>query len=94
MFFHFFIFFSPSSDTDLLERVLRIPLTYVDASESASETHDESVVIHLSPDAEGVFGFNVRGGGGAPVLVSRVAARTRDQLQQGDQVKLNFSYPT
>ncbi|KOB71849.1 Tyrosine-protein phosphatase non-receptor type 4, partial [Operophtera brumata] len=73
------------NNTDLLERVLRIPLTYVDESESASEPHDEAVCIHLSADAEGVFGFNVRGGGGAPVLVSRVASRTREQLQQGDQ---------
>ncbi|CAD0201475.1 unnamed protein product [Chrysodeixis includens] len=89
---------------DFLERVLRIPLSYVDESESGSEEclgsghsgHDLAslgsaevcggVKVRLEPGQDGLFGFNVRGGGPAPVLVSRVASRTRLQLQEGDQV--------
>ncbi|XP_063891848.1 tyrosine-protein phosphatase non-receptor type 4 isoform X2 [Helicoverpa armigera] len=78
-------------DGDFLERVLRIPLSYVDESESGSDGADTNesnggVRIRLEPGADGLFGFNVRGGGGAPVLVSRVASRTRLKLQEGDQV--------
>lgn len=66
----------------------------MDESESGSETHpDESVVIRLQAGSDGRFGFNVRGGGGGPVLVSRVAPRTRVQLQEGDQVSwTHFCY--
>ncbi|KAJ8731565.1 hypothetical protein PYW07_004729 [Mythimna separata] len=76
---------------DFLERVLRIPLSYVDESESGSEGNETNecnggVRIRLEAGSDGLFGFNVRGGGGAPVLVSRVASRTRLQLQEGDQV--------
>ncbi|KAJ0176787.1 hypothetical protein K1T71_007966 [Dendrolimus kikuchii] len=77
------------NEGDFLERVLRIPLSYVDESESGSESaQEEAVTVRLAPGPDGLFGFNVRGGGGggAPVLVSRVAARTRSQLQEGDQV--------
>ena len=43
--------------------------------------------VRLSAGPDGRFGFNVRGGGnGTPVLVSRVAPRTRVHLQEGDQV--------
>ncbi|XP_035440035.2 tyrosine-protein phosphatase non-receptor type 4 [Spodoptera frugiperda] len=83
----------PSSDIiegDFLERVLRIPLSYVDESESGSEGAESAecggVKIRLEAGSDGLFGFNVRGGGAAPVLVSRVASRTRLQLQEGDQV--------
>ncbi|XP_068633737.1 tyrosine-protein phosphatase non-receptor type 4 [Battus philenor] len=68
-----------------LESVLRVPLSYVDESES-SECAEGEVAVRLSAGADGRFGFNVRGGGGAPVLVSRVAPRTRALLQEGDQV--------
>ncbi|CAB3236635.1 unnamed protein product [Arctia plantaginis] len=75
---------------DLLERILRIPLSYVDESESASEAESMpgsvGVRVRLAPGSDGLFGFNVRGGGGAPVLVSRVASRTKLHLQEGDQV--------
>ncbi|CAH0715739.1 unnamed protein product, partial [Brenthis ino] len=84
------------SDGGFLERALRVPLTYVDESESESaperneedtEAHEGAVCIRLSAGPDGRFGFNVRGGGNnTPVLVSRVAARTRTQLQEGDQV--------
>ncbi|CAH2096440.1 unnamed protein product [Euphydryas editha] len=105
------------SDGGFLERALRVPLTYVDESESESAPErvddDENgdgdgdgdgggepegvVCVRLSAGADGRFGFNVRGGGGAgggaggggggaPVLVSRVAPRTRTYLQEGDQV--------
>ncbi|XP_072949032.1 tyrosine-protein phosphatase non-receptor type 4 [Epargyreus clarus] len=86
-------------DGGFLERVLsRVPLSYVDASESGSEEEAEAspgagagagegaVAVRLAAGADGRFGFNVRGGGGAPVLVSRVAPRTRAHLQEGDQV--------
>ncbi|XP_026327235.1 tyrosine-protein phosphatase non-receptor type 4 [Hyposmocoma kahamanoa] len=74
-------------DGGFLERALRVPLPYMDESESGSEAQpDESVVIRLQAGSDGRFGFNVRGGGGGPVLVSRVAPRTRLQLQEGDQV--------
>lgn len=73
-----------------LERILRIPLSYVDASESGSDQESVpgsgGVRIRLAAGSDGLFGFNVRGGGGAPVLVSRVASRTRLHLQEGDQV--------
>lgn len=79
-----------SEGGDLLERVLRIPLSYVDESESASEAESVpgsvGVRVRLAPGSDGLFGFNVRGGGGAPVLVSRVASRTKLHLQEGDQV--------
>ncbi|KAF9805342.1 hypothetical protein SFRURICE_007585, partial [Spodoptera frugiperda] len=78
------------SEGDFLERVLRIPLSYVDESESGSEGAESAecggVKIRLEAGSDGLFGFNVRGGGTAPVLVSRVASRTRLQLQEGDQV--------
>ncbi|XP_050351058.1 tyrosine-protein phosphatase non-receptor type 4 [Nymphalis io] len=98
-----------ASDGGFLERALRVPLTYVDESESESaperadgeaddgadggsgaeggEGGEGAVCVRLSAGADGRFGFNVRGGGGgAPVLVSRVAPRTRTYLQEGDQV--------
>ncbi|XP_052757634.1 tyrosine-protein phosphatase non-receptor type 4 isoform X1 [Galleria mellonella] len=94
-------------DGGFLERALRVPLSYVDESESSEggsgagvceaeggggagpeeaggEGGDE-VCVRLAAGPDGRFGFNVRGGGGAPVLVSRVAPR-RPQLQEGDQV--------
>ncbi|KPJ20419.1 Tyrosine-protein phosphatase non-receptor type 3 [Papilio machaon] len=87
------------SGGDLLESVLRVPLSYADESESSScgggegvcEGEGEggaggAVCVQLAAGADGRFGFNVRGGGGAPVLVSRVAPRTRAMLQEGDQV--------
>ncbi|XP_053609653.1 tyrosine-protein phosphatase non-receptor type 4 [Plodia interpunctella] len=74
-------------DGGFLERVLRVPLSYVDESSSASEAGvEESVCVRLRPGPDGRFGFNVRGGGGAPVLVSRAAPATRPHLQEGDQV--------
>ncbi|KAI5646606.1 protein-tyrosine phosphatase domain-containing protein [Phthorimaea operculella] len=74
-------------DGGFLERALRVPLPYVDESSSASEGQpDDAVIITLTAGSDGRFGFNVRGGGGAPVLVSRVAPNTRPRLQQGDQV--------
>ncbi|XP_061715774.1 tyrosine-protein phosphatase non-receptor type 4 [Cydia pomonella] len=71
-----------------LERslALRVPLSYADDSDTASEVADQTVRVRLSAGADGRFGFNVRGGGGAPVLVSRVAPRSHPQLQEGDQV--------
>ncbi|XP_034831989.1 tyrosine-protein phosphatase non-receptor type 4 [Maniola hyperantus] len=84
------------SDGGFLERALRVPFPYVDESESESapepaedetEGIEGAVYVHLSAGADGRFGFNVRGGGnGVPVLVSRVAPRTRVHLQEGDQV--------
>ncbi|XP_028162060.1 tyrosine-protein phosphatase non-receptor type 4-like [Ostrinia furnacalis] len=74
-------------DGGFLERALRVPLSYVDESDTGSEAPaEEAVCIRLAAGPDGRFGFNVRGGGGAPVLVSRVAPRTRVQLQEGDQV--------
>ncbi|KAL0839046.1 hypothetical protein ABMA28_017033 [Loxostege sticticalis] len=74
-------------DGGFLERALRVPLSYVDESDSGSEpAAEEAVCVRLAAGADGRFGFNVRGGGGGPVLVSRVAPRTRVQLQEGDQV--------
>ncbi|CAH2265091.1 jg9260 [Pararge aegeria aegeria] len=85
-----------SSDGGFLERALRVPFPYVDESESESapeqaeddtEGVEGAVYVHLSAGPDGRFGFNVRGGGnGVPVLVSRVAPRTRVHLQEGDQV--------
>ncbi|KAM3962626.1 LOW QUALITY PROTEIN: protein tyrosine phosphatase Meg [Aphomia sociella] len=92
----------PIEDDDggFLERALRVPLSYVDESESSEGGADvcgegvgagaaaggegDEVRVQLAAGADGRFGFNVRGGG-APVLVSRVAPR-RPQLQEGDQV--------
>ncbi|XP_038210063.1 tyrosine-protein phosphatase non-receptor type 4 [Zerene cesonia] len=83
------------SDGGFLERALRVPLSYVDESESESPSQEGepegAVCVRLSAGPDGRFGFNVRGGGaglggGAPVLVSRVAPRTRPHLQEGDQV--------
>ncbi|KPI99310.1 Tyrosine-protein phosphatase non-receptor type 3 [Papilio xuthus] len=87
------------SGGDILESVLRVPLSYADESESSScgggegvcEGEGEggaggAVCVRLAAGADGRFGFNVRGGGNAPVLVSRVAPRTRAMLQEGDQV--------
>ncbi|XP_045498055.1 tyrosine-protein phosphatase non-receptor type 4 isoform X2 [Colias croceus] len=79
------------SDGGFLERALRVPLSYVDESESESPSQEGepegAVCVRLSAGPDGRFGFNVRGGGGgAPVLVSRVAPRTRAHLQEGDQV--------
>ncbi|XP_013144040.1 PREDICTED: tyrosine-protein phosphatase non-receptor type 4 isoform X2 [Papilio polytes] len=89
------------SGGDILESVLRVPLSYADESESScgggegegegeGEAEDGdaegAVCVRLAAGADGRFGFNVRGGGGAPVLVSRVAPRTRAMLQEGDQV--------
>ncbi|XP_075977709.1 protein tyrosine phosphatase Meg isoform X2 [Anticarsia gemmatalis] len=75
---------------DFLERRLRIPLSYVDDSETGSDAESvpgaAGVRVRLAAGDDGLFGFNVRGGGGAPVLVSRVASRTRLHLQEGDQV--------
>ncbi|XP_049873444.1 tyrosine-protein phosphatase non-receptor type 4 [Pectinophora gossypiella] len=71
---------------DFLERALRVPLPYVDESSSSEGAADEAVVVRLAAGGDGRFGFNVRGGGGAPVLVSRVAPATRPMLQEGDQV--------
>ncbi|CAG9786582.1 unnamed protein product [Diatraea saccharalis] len=68
-----------------LERALRVPLSYVDESSSGSECGGD-VAVRLCAGPDGRFGFNVRGGGTAPVLVSRVAANTRTQLHEGDQV--------
>ncbi|XP_047511411.1 tyrosine-protein phosphatase non-receptor type 4 isoform X2 [Pieris napi] len=80
-------------DGGFLERslALRVPLSYVDESESESaaepEQDSEAVCVRLSAGPDGRFGFNVRGGGNnTPVLVSRVAPRTRAHLQEGDQV--------
>ncbi|OWR53379.1 putative tyrosine-protein phosphatase non-receptor type [Danaus plexippus plexippus] len=83
-----------SSDGGFLERVFRVPLTYVDDSESESVTEraeedpaEGVVCVRLYPGTDGRYGFNVRGGGGgAAVLVSRVMPRTRAHLQEGDQV--------
>ncbi|CAH2048463.1 unnamed protein product, partial [Iphiclides podalirius] len=75
----------PEQEVGLLESVLRVPLSYADESES-SECAEGEVAVRLAAGADGRFGFNVRGGGGAPVLVSRVAPRTRSLLQEGDQV--------
>lgn len=77
----------PQEDDDggFLERALRVPLSYVDESESGSEAGAD-VCVRLTAGADGRFGFNVRGGGNAPVLVSRVASNTRSQLHEGDQV--------
>ncbi|CAK1580006.1 unnamed protein product [Parnassius mnemosyne] len=71
-----------------LERALRVPLSYADESESSecAECGGGEVPVRLAAGADGRFGFNVRGGGGAPVLVSRVAPRARSTLQEGDQV--------
>ncbi|CAH4027088.1 unnamed protein product [Pieris brassicae] len=81
------------SDGGFLERslALRVPLSYVDESESESaaepEQDSQAVFVRLSAGPDGRFGFNVRGGGNnTPVLVSRVAPRTRVHLQEGDQV--------
>ncbi|XP_061383655.1 tyrosine-protein phosphatase non-receptor type 4 isoform X1 [Danaus plexippus] len=82
------------SDGGFLERVFRVPLTYVDDSESESVTEraeedpaEGVVCVRLYPGTDGRYGFNVRGGGGgAAVLVSRVMPRTRAHLQEGDQV--------
>lgn len=93
------------TEGDILKHFVRIPLTYVDESESCSDGEgrgaagdegggaggaggggEDAVCIRLAPGADGLFGFNVRGGGAAPVLVSRVAPRTRKHLQEGDQV--------
>ncbi|GBP80993.1 Tyrosine-protein phosphatase non-receptor type 4 [Eumeta japonica] len=91
------------SEGGYLERALRVPLSYVDESESGEEggvigvisgvggvvgngSPDERVTVHLNPGPDGRFGFNVRGGRGTPVLVSRVAPHTRAHLQEGDQV--------
>lgn len=68
----------------------------MDASESGSDGGDTEcggVKVRLEPGADGLFGFNVRGGGGAAVLVSRVASRTRLQLQEGDQVRRSVTSP-
>ncbi|CAG4940721.1 unnamed protein product [Parnassius apollo] len=70
-----------------LERALRVPLSYADESESSESAEcGGEVPVRLAAGADGRFGFNVRGGGGAPVLVSRVAPRARSTLQEGDQV--------
>ncbi|CAK1556438.1 unnamed protein product [Leptosia nina] len=83
------------SDGGFLERslALRVPLSYVDESESESPAEPEpdategAVCVRLTAGPDGRFGFNVRGGGNnTPVLVSRVAPRTRAHLQEGDQV--------
>ncbi|XP_041978945.1 tyrosine-protein phosphatase non-receptor type 4 isoform X2 [Aricia agestis] len=75
----------PVDEGNSLERVLacRVPLTYVDESESEAEA--EATCVRLSAGPDGRFGFNVRGAGGA-VIVSLVAPRTRPHLQEGDQV--------
>lgn len=85
--------------------MLRVPLSYADESESScgggegegegeGEAEDGdaegAVCVRLAAGADGRFGFNVRGGGGAPVLVSRVAPRTRAMLQEGDQVNFEL----
>ena len=51
------------------------------------------VTVTISPDTQGRFGFNVKGGAdqGVPVIVSRVAAGTpadkcEPRLSEGDQV--------
>lgn len=51
------------------------------------------VMIRISPDDQGRFGFNVKGGAdlGMPILVSRVAPntpadRSYPKLNEGDQV--------
>ncbi|XP_073955842.1 protein tyrosine phosphatase Meg [Choristoneura fumiferana] len=74
-------------DGGFLERslALRVPLSYADDTDTASEG-EQTVRVRLSAGADGRFGFNVRGGGGAPVLVSRVAPSALSQLQEGDQV--------
>lgn len=50
-------------------------------------------MIRISPDEQGRFGFNVKGGAdlGMPILVSRVAPntpadRSYPKLNEGDQV--------
>ncbi|XP_037088986.1 tyrosine-protein phosphatase 1-like isoform X2 [Pollicipes pollicipes] len=61
-----------------------------------SETASHSlVVIHLKPDDEGRYGFNVKGGSGSnsPVTVSKVAPQSpahesSPRLSEGDQVVL------
>lgn len=57
---------------------------------------EESIVsINLTPDEQGRFGFNVKGGSDLkmPILVSRVAPNTPadrcyPKLNEGDQVQL------
>ena len=51
-------------------------------------------MIRISPDEQGRFGFNVKGGAdlGMPILVSRVAPntpadRSYPKLNEGDQVR-------
>lgn len=85
-------------DGAFLERALRVPLSYVDESESGEDLpegvpdhSDDLVTVRLTAGSDGRFGFNVRGGRGGGVLVSRVAPHTpadraRPHLQEGDQV--------
>lgn len=54
-------------------------------------------MIRISPDEQGRFGFNVKGGAdlGMPILVSRVAPntpadRSYPKLNEGDQVNIGL----
>jgi tyrosine-protein phosphatase non-receptor type 4 len=76
----------PFIDKDSAENRLSAAL-----SDDSSPVH--LVAIHMTPDADGRFGFNVKGGHdqNCPVLVSRVAPNTpadnaSPRLREGDQV--------
>ncbi|XP_059473804.1 tyrosine-protein phosphatase non-receptor type 4 isoform X2 [Neocloeon triangulifer] len=98
---------APSDDEGGFLETLKLPRTidYIDIKETERpafdippyiEAHEDALVkIRISPDVDGRFGFNVKGGSdlGLPILVSRVAPNTPadccyPRLNEGDQVLL------
>ncbi|KAF6209442.1 hypothetical protein GE061_015189 [Apolygus lucorum] len=82
-------------DPDLVERPTTATGIYeVSHIDSANQPCDDGLVcIRMTPDEEGRFGFNVKGGSdlAMPILVSRVAPNTPadrcyPKLNEGDQV--------
>ena len=74
----------PSSD---------VPLPPPQTNGHSESPSGSQVVIHMKPDDQGRYGFNVKGGAesSTPVTVSKVAPnapadRTTPRLSEGDQV--------
>ncbi|XP_023707598.1 tyrosine-protein phosphatase non-receptor type 4 isoform X2 [Cryptotermes secundus] len=84
----------PYADEDIVsERTASPPLYAVPPYTEAQAAEEGLVLIRITPDEQGRFGFNVKGGSdlNMPILVSRVvpntpADRCYPKLNEGDQV--------
>lgn len=89
--------FTLDHSVGLLEKTL-VPPT-VNLINLIRQVDDGLVCIRMTPDEEGRFGFNVKGGSdlAMPILVSRVAPNTPadrcyPKLNEGDQVRILSCY--